>query len=55
MKPKELVKRYSFFIISLFLWGLGLVMTKHGALGVSPISSVANILSLRFTLPSIGY
>ena len=54
MKPKELCKRYVLFIISLFFSGLGVAMTKHGALGVSPISSVANVLSLRFTLLSIG-
>lgn len=54
IKPKELVKRYFLFIISLFFSGLGVAMTKHAALGVSPISSVANILSLRFTFLSIG-
>ncbi|MBQ9151116.1 MAG: YitT family protein [Clostridia bacterium] len=54
MKPKEIIKRYALFIISLFFSGLGVAMTKHGALGVSPISSVANVLSLRFTFLSIG-
>lgn len=54
MRPKEIFKRYLLFIISLFFSGLGVAMTKHGALGVSPISSVANILSLRFTFLTIG-
>lgn len=54
MKPKEIIKRYMLFIISLFFSGLGVAMTKHGAPGVSLISSVANILSLRFTFLSIG-
>lgn len=54
MKAKEVCKRYLLFIISLFFSGLGVAMTKHGALGVSPISSVANVLSLRFPVLSIG-
>ena len=54
MKTKEIVKRYILFIISLFFIALGVAYTKTAELGVSPISSVANILSLRFTFLSIG-
>lgn len=54
MKKKEIAKRYILFVISLFFAGLGVAFTKSGALGVSPISSVANVLSLRFTAISIG-
>ena len=39
MSKKEKVKRYVLFIISLFFSALGVAITKHGALGVSPISS----------------
>lgn len=42
------------FIISLFFMGVGIALTKHGELGVSPISSVANVVSLKFTFWSFG-
>ena len=42
------------FIISLFFIALGVAFTKRGELGVSPISSVANVLSLKFTVLSMG-
>ena len=54
MKTKETVKRYLLFILCLFFMGLGVALTKHGELGVSPISSVANVVSLRFTFFSFG-
>ncbi len=49
----ELLKRYTLFIISLFFAALGVAFTKRGALGVSPISSVANVMSYKFTTISI--
>ncbi len=54
MKKTELVKRYLLFIISLFFAALGVAFTKHGELGVSPISSVANVMSCKFTSLSLG-
>lgn len=54
MKIKETAKRYVLFIISLFFAALGVAITKHGELGVSPISSVANVLSCKFTALSLG-
>ncbi len=54
MSKKETAKRYALFIISLFISALGVAVTKKGALGVSPISSVANVLSLRFTALTLG-
>ena len=54
MSKKETVKRYILFIISLFIAALGVAFTKHGELGVSPISSVANIMSIRFDFFTIG-
>ena len=49
MSKKEMIKRYILFIICLFFMGIGVALTKHGELGVSPISSVANAVSLEFT------
>ena len=54
MPKRELVKRYVVFVISLFFMGLGVAMTKYADLGVSPISSVANVVSIKFTFLSFG-
>lgn len=54
MSKKELIKRYILFIIGLFFAGIGVAFTKHGELGVSPISSVANVMSLKFDFFTIG-
>lgn len=54
MSKKETAKRYILFVISLFFMGLGVALTKHGELGVSPISSVANVISIKFTFLSFG-
>ena len=54
MSRKELAKRYVLFIVSLFFAALGVAVTKHGELGASPISSVANVLSDQFTALSLG-
>lgn len=54
MNKQELFRRYTLFIISLFFSALGVALTKHGELGVSPISSVANVMSLRFSFFSLG-
>ena len=54
VSKKEVFKRYILFIICLFFMGLGVALTKHGELGVSPISSVANVVSLKFTFLSFG-
>ncbi len=54
MSKKETAKRHILFIISLFFAALGVAFTKRGELGVSPISSVANVLSLKFPSLSLG-
>lgn len=54
MSKKELAKRYILFIIGLFFAGVGVAFTKHGALGVSPISSVANVMSFKFEFFTMG-
>lgn len=54
MSKKEIAKRYVLFIISLFFAALGVAITKRGELGVSPISSVANVLSCKYTSLSLG-
>ncbi len=54
MSKKETVKRYLLFILCLFFMGIGVALTKHGELGVSPISSVANVVSIKFTFLTFG-
>lgn len=54
MSKKEIVKRYMLFVVSLFFAALGVAFTKRGELGVSPISSVANVLSYKFPALSMG-
>lgn len=54
MSKRETGKRYILFVISLFFSAVGIAFTKHGMLGVSPISSVANVMSHRFTDITLG-
>lgn len=54
MSKSELVKRYVLFVISLFFSALGVAFTKCAGLGVSPISSVANVMSYKFSTLSLG-
>ena len=54
MTKQETIKRYIVCLIGLFFTALGVAFTKHAALGVSPISSVANVFSCRFPSLSMG-
>lgn len=51
---REVAKRYVLLIIGLFFSALGVAIAKKGELGVSPISSVSNVLYLKFTALSLG-
>ncbi len=53
MTLKETIKRYALFILSLFISAEGIALTRHAELGVSPISSVANVVSYK--LPSLSF
>lgn len=50
----ERKKRYLLCVIGLFFSSLGVAVTKRGELGVSPISSVANVMSLQFPVLTLG-
>ncbi len=54
MKKKEVLKRYLLFILCLFFIGLGIALAKHSNLGISPISSVANVLSMKWNFLTLG-
>ena len=51
----DTIQRYLLFIIGLFFSALGVAITKKGELGVSPISSAANVMSIRLPQLSLGY
>lgn len=55
MTGKEMAKRYILAIAGVFLMGIGVAVTRHGDLGVSPISSVANVMSIKYDAVSLGY
>ncbi len=50
----RLFKDYSLVIIGSFFMGLGIALTKCAGLGVSTISSVPNVISIRFTFMTLG-
>lgn len=54
MSNKEVFRRYIVFILGLFFAGIGVAFTKHGDLGVSPISSIANVMSIKFPVMTLG-
>lgn len=54
MSKKEIIKRYTLFVFCLFFIGLGIAFTKHAELGVSTVSAVANVLSMKFDIFSFG-
>ena len=54
MTRMELVRRYGLFTGGLFLEGLGIALAKESGLGVSPVSSIANVVSCEITRISLG-
>ena len=54
MTKKELIKRYLLLIFGLYLSALGVAFSKHAELGISPVSSVPNVLSYKFTFFTLG-
>lgn len=54
MKKKELILRYIVDIFGVFLIGIGIAFAKRADLGISPISSVPNVLSIKFPFFTVG-
>ena len=50
MDIKELLKKYSVFILGLYFLAVGIVLIVRSALGTTPISSVNYVLSLNTCL-----
>lgn len=54
MKKRELALRYLLLVVGLFFSAFGVALAKRAELGVTPISSVANVMSYKFTSLSMG-
>lgn len=54
MEKRELIRRYFVFVLSLFFSGLGISFVRHGEVGVPPISSLPNVISLKYEFLSFG-
>ena len=54
MSKKEFTKRFLLFVIGLFFSGLGIAFSKRADLGISTISSMPNVLSIKFDFISFG-
>ena len=54
MNKTEQIKRYLLCALSLFILGFGVAFTKVAEMGVSPISSIANVMSIGVPQLSIG-
>lgn len=54
MTRREYWKRTGLFLVGLLIMSIGVAMTKHASLGVTPISSMANVFSERFPQLSLG-
>ncbi|MDO5549245.1 MAG: DUF6198 family protein [Eubacteriales bacterium] len=50
----ETFRRYILCVIGVFFSALGIAIVRLADLGVSPISSVANVMSLKFSMLSLG-
>lgn len=50
----EWIKRYALCVIGLFITALGVAFTRVADLGVSQVSSVANVLSCKFDFFTLG-
>ena len=54
MSKKEFTKRFILFTIGLFFSGLGIAFSKQADLGISTVSSVPNVLSVKYDFISFG-
>ena len=55
MSKKEFIKRFFLFITGLFFVALGIAFSKRADLGISTISSVPNVISIKFDFLSFGF
>lgn len=54
LSKREVFLRYLLLIIGVFFIALGIAVAKHSNLGISPISSIANVMNIKFPILSVG-
>lgn len=54
MEKNKLWKRYLLFTASLFITAVCVAITRKAELGISPVSSIPNVVSLKYTSISLG-
>ncbi len=54
MSKRSLFMRYVVLVFGFFFVALGIALAKHSHLGISPVSSIANVMSLKFDALSVG-
>lgn len=54
MSKRELIMRYLLLLVGVFFIGFGVSFAKHGGLGVTSVSSVANVISIKFPIFTVG-
>lgn len=54
MSKREGCMRYLLLVVGTFFIGLGVALGKHSGLGVSAVSSVANVISIKFPIFTVG-
>ena len=54
MSKGEFLRRFLLYFISVFFIGLGIAFAKRCDLGIAPISSFPNVLSIKFSALTIG-
>ena len=55
MRPKELIFRYTLFLIGLFIASLGVAFSTKAGLGTSPVASVPYSISIVWHIMSFGW
>lgn len=54
MSKREKILRYLLLLLGIFFIGLGIAVAKQSNLGISPVSSLPNVLNIKFPFLTIG-
>lgn len=54
MFKKGMLVRYLYLIMGVFCTGMGIALARKSDLGISPVSSIPNVISLKFDFFTVG-
>ena len=54
MFKKGMLGRYLYLIMGVFCTGMGIALARKSDLGISPVSSIPNVISLKFDFFTVG-